>query len=208
MRLSRAVVRLSVAFCVGLTAIAPVAAAQQATAASPHWGLRELMRELAKVKSASAQFTERKTMHMLNAPLVTSGTLVYVAPDRMEKITLTPAPERFVLDRNQVTIAGGPDALTHTFSLTNYPEIGGLVEGIRATLAGDLPTLERFYAVQLRGDSADWQLLLHPKEAELAHFVKWIRIRGSRDRIEAVESKSGSGDYTAMSVNEDASNAR
>ncbi|HTT80666.1 MAG TPA: LolA-related protein [Stellaceae bacterium] len=206
--MNRVAVRLSVAFCLGLAAIPPVAAAQEATGATSHWNLPELMRELARVKSASAQFTERKTMHMLNAPLATSGMLVYVAPDRMEKVTLTPMHERFVLERNRVTITGGPNNLTQTFLLTNYPEIGGLVEGIRATLAGDLPTLKRFYAVGLGGDWVHWQLLLQPKAAELAHFVKWIRIRGSGDRIDEVESEGSSGDLTEMSVDEDVSNAR
>lgn len=166
------------------------------------------MGALAEVKSASGTFTERKTLHVLNAPLVTTGTLTYVAPDRMEKVTLTPVPERFVLDGNEVTITGGRDRQTHTFSLSSSPVIAGLVEGIRATLAGDLRTLERFYAVQLSGDYAEWQLLLRPNNAELAHVVKWIRIRGSRNRIEAVESKSHNGDDTEMTIGEDVSDGR
>jgi outer membrane lipoprotein-sorting protein len=197
-----------VAICAGFAAIVPWATALPAIAVSADWGLPQLMQELARVKSASAQFTERKTMHLLTAPLVTSGTLAYVAPDRMQKITLAPVSERFVLDRDQVTIVGGPDNQTNTFSLSEYPRIGGLVEGIRATLAGDLPTLERFYTVEFKGAPADWQLLLRPKDADLTHFIQWIRIRGSRDRIETIATQGRDGDYSDMSIVEDVSDAR
>lgn len=207
MRRSRVAVWLAatlyLAFAAGAT---PVAA--QPAAPTGDWGLPQLMRDLARVKAASAQFTERKTVHMLNAPLVTSGTLTYIAPNRMQKITVSPRPERFVLDGDQVTIAGGPDHDIHTFSLTDYPQIGGLVEGIRATLAGDLAALDHFYVVQLSGDLSNWQLLLQPKDTALTHFVKWIRIRGSRDRIIDIVTEDTDGDQSDMSIVEDVGDDR
>jgi len=208
MSLSRIGVGLSVAICVGFAATTPLAKSQPTTAISADWGLPQLMQELADVKSASAQFTERKTMRVLTAPLVTSGTLAYTAPDRMQKTTLVPVREQFVLDRDQATIVSGPDNQIHRFSLSEFPQITGLVEGIRATLAGDLPTLQRFYIVELRGAPADWQLLLRPRDARLARFIKWIRIRGSQDRIEAVATKGSNGDDSEMSIIEDSSDAR
>jgi len=87
--------------CATLGKADPVAAAHD-------WGLPQLMQTLAQVRSASARFTETKTVSMLNAPLVASGTLTYVAPDHMEKITLAPVRERFLLDHNRVTITGVP----------------------------------------------------------------------------------------------------
>ena len=206
MGLSRVGIWLCVALCAWLAAVTPVVAAGPAAAAGD-WGLSQLMRELAQVKSASAQFTERKTMHMLSAPLVTSGTLAYVAPDLVQKITLTPVPERFVLEGDKIVIVDGPDNQVHQVSLADYPQVGGLVEGIRATLAGDLPTLERFYAVQLTGSAADWQLLLQSKGADLTRFVKWIRIQGSGNRIGAIATESGNGDLSEMSIVEDVGNA-
>jgi len=208
MGLSRSRAWLGVAICAGFAAPAPSARPQPAMAVSADWGLPQLMQELSEVKSASAQFTERKTMHVLTAPLVTSGTLAYTAPDRMQKTTLVPVRERFVLDRDEVTIVSGPDNQVHRFSLSESPQIAGLVEGIRATLAGDLPTLQRFYIVELRGAPADWQLLLRPRGASLARFIEWIRIRGSQDRIEAIATKGSNGDDSEMSIIEDASDAR
>ena len=172
-------------------------------AAAHRWGLPQLMETLSQVRSASARFTETKTVSMLNSPLVASGTLTYVAPDHMEKITLAPVHERFLLDHNRVTIEGGPGEQTHVFALTADPRIAGLVEGIRATLAGDLAALDRFYLVRLVGDAGNWQLLLQPRDPDLAHFVQGIRIQGSQDRIETIDTATANGDHTEMTITED-----
>src|SRR5690348_14838656 len=115
------------------------------------WGLPQLMATLAHVKSASAQFVERKTLRVLEAPLVSSGTLLYVAPDQVEKITVLPERERIAISGDKLTIEGGTSDRPRTLSLANAPEIAAFVESIRATLAGDLPALDRFYRVELAG---------------------------------------------------------
>lgn len=191
---------LVLAFCVGC--MTPVVAAPE-----PPWGLSQLMSSLQQVKSASGEFTERKDMHMLSTPLMFSGTLSYRAPDWMQKITVSPIPQQFTLDGNQVTITGGPDGQTHTFSISDAPQVGVLIEGIRATLAGDLPMLDRYYAVKLTGDAADWQLLLQPKDTALTRFVKWIRIAGNQDRIRVIETEESDGDRSKMSIVENVDDA-
>ena len=171
------------------------------------WGLPQLMQTLARNRSSSARFTERDTMHVLTTPLITSGRLVYVAPGYIEKTTTAPVLEHFVLDRGQITMSGGPGNQTHVFALSAYPQIGGLVEGIVATLAGDLPRLDRIYAVQLTGRSQAWQLLLQPKDPALARFITWIRIAGSGSRINAIDTQDSNGDHSEMAVAEDAGDA-
>jgi outer membrane lipoprotein-sorting protein len=176
--------------------------------AQPGWGLQPLMAELARVSSASARFSERKTMQVLNAPMVASGTLTYIAPDEMRKTTLSPVAEQFVLDHDTVSMTGGPDNQTQKFSLAVAPQIAGLVEGIRATLAGDLPTLEKFYAVQLTGTEAAWRLNLLPRNAESARFLTSIDMLGNGERIGEIDTKSPNGDHSEMTIVEDAKDAK
>lgn len=204
MRLNRCCAYLFPA-CIGFLGSALFAPAQQA---APDWGLPQLMQDLARVRSATARFAERETVPMLNAPLMTSGTLRYVAPDYVRKTTILPMPEDFVLDHDTVTLANGANHQTERFSLRQAPQIGGLVEGIRATLAGDLPALEQVYSVRFSGSQAKWQLLLQPKSPDVARFVEWIIIRGSDDRIDAVDTASGNGGHTEMGISEDLSDAR
>ncbi len=191
-----------------LALLAASAGGALAQPAAANWGLAPLMREMATVRAASASFTERKTMRMLSTPLVTAGSLSYAAPDYLRKTTVAPVPESFILDHGLVTFSGGPDGQTQHFSLNADPRIGGLVEGIRATLAGDLPALERFYSVRLSGEAGNWQLLLRPKNPQAARMIRWIVIRGAGDRLEELDTASGDGDHSEMSISETVSNAR
>ena len=109
------------------------------------------MQTLAAVKSSKARFVERKHMAILNAPLESSGTLVYVAPTRLEKHTLAPRAESLVLDGEDITITSTEPGQRRMLNLRDYPLIRAFVESIRSTLAGDLPTLTRFYEVELAG---------------------------------------------------------
>jgi outer membrane lipoprotein-sorting protein len=177
-------------------------------AAQEPWDLPQLMASLRQVRSASGQFTERKTMHLLTQPLMASGRLVYVAPNHIEKMTLSPIPERLVMDGDRVTIVSGPNNETHSFSVADYPQIGGLIEGIRATLAGDLPTLERIYTTRLGGTPASWDLQLVPRDSDLAHFVKWIEFRGDGNRIRTIDTENADGDHSEMTIVEDGHDAR
>jgi hypothetical protein len=56
------------------------------------WDIKRLMQELGQVKIAKGRFVERRYLAILTAPLESSGTLTYVAPDRLEKHTLAPRP--------------------------------------------------------------------------------------------------------------------
>jgi hypothetical protein len=195
------VLGLAAGFCAAL--LCASAHAQQSPQPGQAWGITQLMRTLSQVKSASGQFTERKTMRMLSEPLITSGILLYLAPDQVQKITVLPQRERVAVRGDTMTIDGGQDERSRTLSLSDYPEIGGIIEGIRATLAGDLPTLSRFYTVRLEGNAADWRLVLQPTASKLQKFVKLIRIAGSGDKIHTVETEDDDGDLFQMSIVED-----
>ena len=76
------VLALAGSFCAAL--LCAPAHAQQSPQPGQAWGVTQLMQTLSQVKWASGQFTERKTMRMLSEPLVTSGTLLYLAPDQVQ----------------------------------------------------------------------------------------------------------------------------
>jgi hypothetical protein len=195
-------------FCLGLAVGLSFATAQAASPSGAIWGLPQLMHELAQVRSASARFTERKTLKVLKAPLIIAGTLEYEAPDHLQKVILSPYHERFRVDGNQIIIVAEPEHRTHTLSLSDEPQVAGLVEGIRATLAGDLAILEQLYDVRLGGNDMQWELFLRPKSRELTHFVRWIRIRGHQNWIVSIDTDSPNGDRSEMSIVEDVVDGR
>jgi hypothetical protein len=182
------------------------------------WGLAELMQRFHAVTSSQAHFVERRYLGMLSEPLKSSGKLAYSAPDRLEKITLTPQPERLSLDGDRLTIdrgsgdhgsgdrgAGGQGlgGEHQTLALSAHPEIAGVVESIRGTLAGDQVALERFYTVGLTGDEHAWTLRLDPKDTTLRKLVSRITIAGSGAAIHTIDTREGDGDHTEMIILDD-----
>jgi hypothetical protein len=175
--------------------------AASAEGAAP-WGLVSLMAQLHEVKAARAHFTERKYAAMLTAPLETSGTLSYVAPDRLEKITLAPAPESIVL-QDEVLTGTQANGDHFSVSLGDHPEVAALVEGVRSTMAGDLATLGRYYSIAFDGNPSDWHLALTPLDRSVRDKVDAIRIEGAGTQLKAIEVHERDGDRSEMIVTPD-----
>jgi hypothetical protein len=170
-----------------------------------NWGVEELMRSLAQVKSAKAKFVERKDLAILTAPLETSGILVYTAPGRLEKHTLRPDQESLVLEQDTLTIDSKTAGKRRTLALVDYPVVWAFVESIRSTLAGDLQTLSRFYRITLEGDEHAWRLLLKPIEPKMQSVVSEIRIGGSGNWVSRIEILETQGDRSVMTITRDTS---
>ena len=168
-----------------------------------NWGVKTLMQDLAQVKSAKAKFVERKYLAILTKPLESSGTLIYTAPDRLEKHTLLPKPESMILERDSVTLENKTKNQKRTVMLQDYPVIWAFVESIRSTLAGDLQTLNRFYQVNLEGNPNQWRLLMVPNQRAMQDVVSEIRLGGSKNHIGTIEIIEAGGDRSVMTINED-----
>jgi hypothetical protein len=167
------------------------------------WDIKRLMQELGQVKTAKGRFVERKYLTILNAPLELSGTLVYIAPSRLEKHTLAPRPESLVLEREELTIESKERNQRRTLVLQDYPVVRAFVESIRSTLAGDLATLNRFFEVALDGDERKWRLTLKPSDRKMQEVVSEIRISGDRNWTNAIEIIETSGDRSVMTITKD-----
>lgn len=173
------------------------------------WDVEQLMHSLAQVQSAKGTFVERKYLSILSQPLEFSGTLVYMAPagpekkGRLEKNTLLPKPESLILEQDQLTIENKTKNRRRTVVLQDYPVIWAFVESIRSTLAGDLPTLRRFYQVSLMGTPEQWRLKLLPREPAIQAVVSEIRISGSRQAVGEIEIIEAEGDRSVMTITED-----
>jgi hypothetical protein len=178
--------------------IAALGLISSAPAGAQSWGLGPLMQALAQTTSSRANFVEKKYMAALDAPLASSGELVFVAPDRLEKRTLLPKPESMVLDKTTLTLERG--GRKRSLPLQSYPEVGAFVESIRATLAGDQAALERHYQIELEGKAERWTLKLKPIDARMGALVKGLSLSGSRERVDLIEIIQADGDRSVMSI--------
>ena len=103
---------------------------------------------------------------VLDAPVKSSGTLRFVAPDRIEKHTLQPRAESMVLAGDQLTLRQGQRA--RSLALADLPDGGLAINSLRGTMAGDLAALRRGWNVTLFGERRIWTLSLTPLSAAVA----------------------------------------
>lgn len=158
------------------------------------------MTALSRVHKARSSFREQKELAGLTAPLESSGSLVYDAPSHLEKHTAAPIEERIVVDGDWLTYTKPADGTHYTMSLAKAPELRGLVEAIRGTLAGDLDGLRRYYEVSMAGSAADWQLTLIPVDGRVENVLASVRIDGRATGLRQVETVEANGDVTRMTI--------
>ena len=183
-------------------AIAPHACRRRHPAGGNGVGTAAAHGQHAGVRTASARFVERKFVQLLARPLQSSGTLIFNAPDRLQKQTLAPTASRLTVDGDRLTVVQ-PDGKTRDVSLSEVPEIGALVESIRATLAGDGATLTRYYTPTLSGTAGNWSLTLEPRDSRLRNLVTIIRMQGEGTIIRSIETVERDGDRTEMTITPD-----
>lgn len=162
--------------------------------------LEALMTALSRVREVRSSFHEQKELAGLTAPLASSGRLIYDAPARLEKRTTTPFEERLVVDHDWLTYTRPADGTLYTMSLDKAPELRGLVEAVRGTLAGDLDALRRYYEVTLAGSTADWRLTLIPVDARVDRVLASVRIDGRATDLRRVETVEANGDVSLMTI--------
>jgi hypothetical protein len=180
-----------------LLVVAPMPALAQGSRAE----LTTLMGLLAQRKHGHVTYVEEHDIATLDKPLQSAGELLFDAPDHLEKRTLRPRPETLILDHGTMTAQRGRH--TYVLRLQDYPQIVPLLDSIRATLAGDLPALERVFTVELSGSIDDWRLSLSPREASVTKTIQQIKIAGARAAIHTIEIRQADGDRSLLTVGAD-----
>lgn len=163
------------------------------------WTTKELFDLLAGQQSARARFVEHRFLTIVIEPLVSSGTVAFERPGRVEKQTLKPARERLSLAGGTLTVEQEGRS-RHSFDVSGDPALWALIEAFRATLDGDLASLEQHYGLGLDGAVDKWRLRLTPRNAEIRTRVEVIKIEGVRAHITSIEIRETGGDRTVMSL--------
>lgn len=158
----------------------------------------QLMNELAKHKGGKAKFVEKKTISLLDKPVVSTGEMSYIAPAYLEKRTLTPKPEILILDKDMLSIERDKQKLS--INLSNQPEALAFIDSIRGTLTGNRAALEKNYGLYLSGTADKWVLTLLPSEQKIAALVLRIVVTGSKNQIRSIEYLQADGDRSLMTI--------
>jgi hypothetical protein len=181
-----------------LLAAAACAIASAGAAPEGDGNLDAVMSLLAKRQHGHVEFVEQQFLSILDHPLESSGEMRYDAPDRLEKRTLAPRPERMVLAGGTLSVDRGKSH--RVVDLNAYPQAQPFVESVRATLAGDRSALEKLFTLEFSGSLAKWTLTLVPKDSKVKRSVAQVRIDGAQDQLLKVEIRQSDGDRSLMTL--------
>ena len=178
-----------------LLALAAVLLSAPALAA---WDVASLMAVLAQHPTGKVRFTETKTLAVLDAPVVSTGELVYAPPDRLEKNTLKPKPESMMVERDTLVLER--DGRQRKLNLQQYPEVLPIIEAVRGTLCGNQSLLEQYYALEVDGDPQDWRLTLKPQDKRVQRWIKQITVIGKAGEIARIDTEQADGDKSVLRI--------
>ncbi len=156
--------------------------------------LDELLGHMATTRGVVAEFHEVKVLALLDAPLETRGTLYFVPPDKLARVTREPAATRLLLVGDHMRFedeAGASD-----IDLSQNPVARQFANNLIVLWRGDRAALEALYHLDFSADGARWKLGLAPKSAPLDRFIRAIRIEGDGPAIREMELVETDGDRT------------
>jgi hypothetical protein len=151
--------------------------------------LDQIMASLRTVHHVDARYIERRTLHVLRTHL-----------EKSTDPTPNGTAERLTIDGDRLTIDRGTASAPIILSLREHPEIGVLVESIRATLSGDADALRHTFDVTPSGTIDHWQLVLQPRDPAEHALLQWMRVSGYAERITEIETADNGGDRSQMMI--------
>ncbi|WP_127477099.1 LolA-related protein [Sulfurivermis fontis] len=166
-------------------------------AAAAQWDAAQLLAELARTVPKRIAYSETRRMAYLDVPLGSAGVLEFRPPDLLRR-SVEGNGENYVIVGDVVRIETSDGS--REIALDVHPALRAFAESLRATLAGDLPRLQRHFHVALAGDKAHWRLSLRPRDADVAVLIEDIELSGTHAHLLRVETRESGGDIAIMEL--------
>ncbi len=175
------------------------AAPPEAVAATSQVDATALVTSLKRAAPARTAYTEVRFSRLLDRPLILRGELEYLGPAQLGKRVDTPYREQTTIANGEASVRRGERA-PRTFSLSQAPELEGFLRGFAALLGGDVATLARDFELVASGDTANWQLILTPRDRRLARRISTIEVDGAAQTPRCFRTRDADGDVSVLLV--------
>jgi outer membrane lipoprotein-sorting protein len=181
------------ALLLALLAASPAGAQPPAIPQGP-LTLEALMQRMAATSGVRAEFREEKRLALLETPLVSEGTLYFIPPARMARITTRPGVSRLVIDGQRMSYSD--EAGASDVDLAGNRVARTIVENFVVLFAGDLAALRERYRVDFAAENLRWRLQLTPKAVPLSQFLASVEMKGDGPALEEMSIREADGDLT------------
>jgi len=170
MSVLKAIVRLLLVAT--LAALTPLHAAETNT-------LARIGAQLEQHAVIRAEFTQRKQMAAMKRPLLTSGRLVLSRQHGVLWQIEQPLRISYVLGEERI-VEIGADGARRERGVRDVPGLAQVSRVFRAMLGADSAALREQFDAAAHGDPAQWEIILTPRNAQLAQFLTRLQLSGGR----------------------------
>jgi outer membrane lipoprotein-sorting protein len=157
-----------------------------------------LLAGLSKAPGLYARFREEKHLTLLQAPLVSEGSIYFTPPARFARHTDKPIASVMVIDGNQLQF-GNADG-QESMNLGTNPVARLFADAFVMLLSGNRAGLEKIFKMQLTpkagAAASEWKLVLTPRVAPMDKMIKELELRGRGLDLNELDVREASGDWT------------
>jgi hypothetical protein len=178
----------------------PAPTAKPAPAAKAPADIDALLAGLAKAPGLYARFREEKHITLLQAPLVSEGSIHFAPPSRFARHTEKPIKSVMIIDGNQLQF--GNDDGQERMNLGTNPVARLFADAFVMLLSGNRAGLEKIFKMQLTpkpGAAGDWRLVLTPRGGPMDKLIKELELRGRGLNLTELDVREANGDWTRTS---------
>ena len=163
------------------------------------FGLDDLSHQLQAPQNIKGQFTQKRYLKNLNAPLSSSGNFILIPNSTLLWQVETPFLVTMrisqhgieQLNSNQQWISADRSAAGE----------GNQIKLFLGVLGGQTASLEKQFTISLQGEADQWQLLLKPNTLLLEQIFTQIEIEGD-EIVRSIKLYEAQGDRTEITFNE------
>jgi len=156
--------------------------------------LETLMHHMSTTSGVRAEFHEVKEIALLERPLECDGTLYFIPPARMARITRAPGATRLVIDGPRMSYRDATGG--NKVDLSSNRVARTIVENFVVLFNGDLGALHEHYNVGFEADGARWRMTLLPKGPPVSQLLASIELRGDGPALQQMVVLEKEGDRT------------
>lgn len=154
-----------------------------------------LLARLQTVSNLSARFTEKKQIALLDAPLVSRGSLYYLRPGNLVRRVDFPEKSRMRLAHSKLELSGPSGA--SKIDLDSQPAVRELIVSFLYLLEGNAAALKRNYRLSLKSGREDaWTLELDPSTPALRKLITHMTLAGQGLQVQTLIVKETTGDIS------------
>ncbi len=157
-----------------LASAAPAHAQQEMSSADTTALLQQLHDAHEKQPSFQATFTEQRTSHLLNKPVVSEGSVAFSVPDKFRREVRTPSPSTTVSDGHTMWIFYPTFNEVEVYSLEQKSYLSESLAALTAFL--NFEHIDEYYSLRAYREGTGYRLDLTPKKPSSRRMVEKITL--------------------------------